>query len=121
MKKQVVKRLAIKLMNKHNLLNEGWKIEIDQFSSIYGDGWDLAYCKYASKTIYVNSLFINVCDIKDTILHEIAHALVRRPFHDETWKAKCIEIGGSGKIYGELFPFTREAIIYGFGTNFEII
>ncbi len=35
-------------------------------------------------------------DIRDTILHEIAHALVGQPHgHDDVWKAKCIEIGAN--------------------------
>ena len=33
-------------------------------------------------------------DVKDTLLHEIAHALVGQGHgHDEVWKAKCREIG----------------------------
>ncbi len=37
-------------------------------------------------------------DIQDTLLHEIAHALVgRRHSHDAVWKAKALEIGGTGR------------------------
>lgn len=33
-------------------------------------------------------------EVKDTVLHEIAHALVGKGHgHDNVWKAKCIEIG----------------------------
>lgn len=40
----------------------------------------------------------NLEDIRDTILHEIAHALVgRKHHHDEVWKAKALEIGCSGE------------------------
>ena len=35
--------------------------------------------------------------VKLTVLHEIAHALTPGQNHNETWKAKCIEIGGDGK------------------------
>ena len=31
--------------------------------------------------------------VRDTILHEIAHALTLGHGHDNTWKRKCVEIG----------------------------
>jgi predicted SprT family Zn-dependent metalloprotease len=35
-------------------------------------------------------------EVLDTILHEIAHALVGPGHgHDEVWKAKCVEVGGA--------------------------
>lgn len=46
------------------------------------------------------SLSVHYCernseeDVRDTILHEIAHALVGRGHgHDDVWKSKCLEIG----------------------------
>ena len=33
-------------------------------------------------------------EVRDTILHEIAHALVGHGHgHDEVWRAKCVEVG----------------------------
>ncbi len=37
-------------------------------------------------------------EVKDTILHEIAHALVGKAHHhDDVWRAKALEIGCSGR------------------------
>jgi ribosomal protein S27E len=35
--------------------------------------------------------------IKDTLIHEIAHALTKGHRHDWVWRRKCIELGGDGK------------------------
>lgn len=42
-------------------------------------------------------------EVRDTILHEIAHALVGpRHGHDDVWKAKCVEVGARPeRCYGE--------------------
>jgi predicted SprT family Zn-dependent metalloprotease len=41
-------------------------------------------------------------EIRDTILHEIAHALVGQEHgHDNVWKAKCMEIGATPKRCGK--------------------
>lgn len=42
-------------------------------------------------------------DVLDTILHEIAHALVGHGHgHDEVWRAKCVEVGARPeRCYGE--------------------
>lgn len=58
-------------------------------------------CDYRSKRISVAFDLAangNESDIRDTILHEIAHALVgRKHHHDAVWKTKALEIGCSGK------------------------
>ena len=33
--------------------------------------------------------------VKDTVLHEIAHALTPGHHHDKVWKAKCVELGAT--------------------------
>ncbi|QDU19670.1 SprT family zinc-dependent metalloprotease [Urbifossiella limnaea] len=42
-------------------------------------------------------------EVRDTILHEIAHALVGHGHgHDEVWRAKCVEVGARPeRCYGE--------------------
>lgn len=70
-----------------------WKLE---YKSMYRR---LGICKYAPKTIVLSKEFVEQGtdeQIKDTILHEIAHALTQGHHHDQVWKAKCIEIGGNG-------------------------
>lgn len=69
-------------------------------------GFDLApsragVCRYQQRRI---DLSVSYClaatreDIKDTILHEIAHAIVGpRHNHDKVWKAKAREIGCMGE------------------------
>jgi len=58
-------------------------------------------CNYREKTISISfELARNGSDedVHDTILHEIAHALVgRKHNHDAVWKAKAREIGCSGE------------------------
>lgn len=42
-------------------------------------------------------------DVKDLILHEIAHALVGYEHgHNHVWKAKCVEIGAKPEQYAKL-------------------
>ncbi len=69
-------------------------------------GFDLAptragVCHYSQKRI---GLSVNYClratpdEIEDTVLHEIAHAMVGfRHNHDAVWKAKALEIGCVGE------------------------
>jgi predicted SprT family Zn-dependent metalloprotease len=42
-------------------------------------------------------------EVRDTVLHEIAHALVGSGHgHDEVWKARCVEVGARPeRCYGE--------------------
>lgn len=57
----------------------------------------LGLCSYKDKCIILNAHHLDIHpdpDVKDTILHELAHALVG-PFHghNEIWKAKAKELG----------------------------
>lgn len=58
-------------------------------------------CNYRDKTISIAFYLAQTGvhdDIRDTILHEIAHALVgRKHNHDAVWKAKAKEIGCTGE------------------------
>ena len=52
-------------------------------------------CRYNQKEIGISRYLASVnsySQVKDTILHEIAHALTRSG-HDEKWRQKCIELG----------------------------
>ena len=58
-------------------------------------------CHFRTKCISISihlALTASDADIRDTILHEIAHALVgKKHNHDEAWRAKAIEIGGTAE------------------------
>lgn len=93
MKLNEAKDLAIKLMTKHGIIEQGWSFEFDNAKRRFG------CCKYRSKriTLSVYLTELNLVDkVKDTILHEIAHALCPRQGHNQVWKRKAIEIGCSG-------------------------
>jgi predicted SprT family Zn-dependent metalloprotease len=57
----------------------------------------LGICSYDRKVIELSMHFVDRNDataIRDTLLHEIAHALVGPGHgHDAVWKRKCVEIG----------------------------
>jgi predicted SprT family Zn-dependent metalloprotease len=87
-----VMREALELMAQHGL--KGWRFTFDHSTRRAGS------CRYRDKLI---TLAFDLArtgsdeDIRDTILHEIAHALVgRKHNHDAVWKAKAREIGCSG-------------------------
>ena len=81
--------LATKLMDTHGLV--GWRIKLDHARRRAGQ------CDYTNKIISLSRLYVRHADIdhiRDTILHEIAHALVGpRHGHDAVWRQKAREIG----------------------------
>lgn len=85
--------LALQTMCNHGL--KTWHFKFDRSTRRAG------CCDYDNKLISISFDLVRSAaeeDIRDTILHEIAHALVGKQHnHDAVWKAKAIEIGGSGK------------------------
>jgi predicted SprT family Zn-dependent metalloprotease len=76
--------------------------------------WSFAYnrrkrsmglCVYQRRTIELSTPFVErngPSEILDTILHEIAHALVGPNHgHDAVWKRKCLEVGAKPQRCGE--------------------
>lgn len=65
----------------------------------------LGLCVYSRRTIELSLPFVELNPheaIRDTILHEIAHALVGpRHGHDRVWKRKCLEIGAIPQRCGD--------------------
>jgi predicted SprT family Zn-dependent metalloprotease len=78
-------------MAQHRLTTTGWSFEFDTAKRRFG------CCNYTQKVISLSAPLTNANDeirVLDTILHEIAHALVGHGHgHDSVWRAKCVEIG----------------------------
>lgn len=88
-------KLAESYFEKHNLFNQGWDFKYDNAKRRLG------LCDDSKKIITFSKVFIPINDteiLEDTILHEIAHALVgSKNGHNRTWKKKAIEIGAEPK------------------------
>jgi predicted SprT family Zn-dependent metalloprotease len=80
--------LARQLMDEHKLA--GWLLELDQSKVRFG------YCNYRRRVISLSAPLIilnNHDKVKDTILHEIAHALTPDAFHGRKWRLTAQAIG----------------------------
>ena len=89
-------RLAEKMMKVHNELRY-WKVTFNKRKRAFG------VCNYSKRQIELSTYLVPAMSddaIKDTITHEIAHALTRGHGHDNVWKMKCIELGGNGQRCG---------------------
>ena len=90
-------RLALELMALHGL--HGWRFALNRRKR------HLGLCRYESQTIELSAHLVDRNDwdeIRDTILHEIAHALVGPGHgHGRAWKRKCLEVGASPKRCGQ--------------------
>jgi len=82
-------------MEWHGLTARRWKVAYDRCKSRLGA------CDYNRRTLSFSRHLIaggTPRDMRDTILHEIAHALVgRRHAHDTTWRQVALEIGCNGE------------------------
>lgn len=89
-----VTMLALNLMNEHGLIEQGWNFSFDRAKSRLG------CCRYGKKLITMSSIVTpgqTKASIKNTLLHEIAHALVGPGHgHGPVWKAKAKSIGCTG-------------------------
>lgn len=85
--------LGRRLLREHGL--EHWSITTDRAKTRAG------VCRFAARTISLSSALTRLHDeveVRDTILHEIAHALVGPSHgHDDVWRAKAMAIGCSGE------------------------
>lgn len=87
----VAHNLAIQLMTQHGLLDKGWSFEFDNAKRRFG------VCRFRSKRIGLSkplTLANEVEQVRDTILHEIAHAIAGHAAgHGPEWKSVCVQIG----------------------------
>jgi len=77
-------------MIEHGLIDKGWRFQFDTAISRFG------YCSRYSRTISLSGPLTELnseAEVKDTIIHEIAHALTPSHGHDDVWKRKCVELG----------------------------
>ncbi len=83
--------LATNAMDEHNLTANGWKFAWANSKRIFGT------CYSGRKLITLSRQMVQVNDeseVRDTILHEIAHALVGPGhMHDVFWKAMADAVG----------------------------
>jgi len=81
--------LAHELLAAHGLT--GWSFRLNR-SKV-----NLGLCKYGPRTIELSTHFVERNSdeaIRDTLLHEIAHALAGRAAgHGPLWKAMCLRVG----------------------------
>jgi predicted SprT family Zn-dependent metalloprotease len=96
------RELAVSLMRQHGL--DGWAFAFNRNVRRAG------VCRYPTSRrpgrIELSAHFVvrnPAAEVRDTILHEIAHALVGQSHgHDDVWKAKCREVGARPeRTYGE--------------------
>jgi hypothetical protein len=104
--------LATKMMGDHGLTAAGWTFRFDGATSRLG------LCSYSTKTISMGLTYVLAAEpeqVEQTMLHEIAHALVGcyatnadgsrvlylgqyvKNGHGDAWKRKAREIGYNGK------------------------
>jgi predicted SprT family Zn-dependent metalloprotease len=85
--------LGRRLLREHGL--EHWHVTTDRAKTRAG------VCRFAARTISLSAPLTRLHDeveVRDTILHEIAHALVGPAHgHDDVWRAKAMAIGCSGQ------------------------
>lgn len=85
------------LMNLHGLGD--WKCEV--LGGLLEDTTEarhLGLCNITQERILITGACIferTVAQVKDTILHEIAHALTKEPNHTAEWALKAWELGAS--------------------------
>lgn len=86
-------RHAKLLMAAHGLTDKGWRFEWDNAARRFGQ------CRYSTKTISMSrqlTIQRSEASVRNTMLHEIAHALTPGHKHDAVWRAKAISIGCDG-------------------------
>lgn len=98
---EVALQMANDALKKHGLDVRGWTVEFDRAKRRLG------CTKFRTRKITLSRFMVNAMSqkiVNDTILHEIAHALVGpRHGHDSVWKAKAREVGCSATTCGPRF------------------
>lgn len=88
-----IEKLAIALLHHHGL--SAWSFSWDHAKTRFGS------CDHNRKVITLSRILSpkqELDEVRNTILHEIAHALVgHKNGHNKIWKSKALEIGCDGQ------------------------
>lgn len=82
------RKLARSLMDQHGLA--AWHFGFDRARRRFG------CCNFTRKSITLSAALVNLNseeEVRDTVLHEIAHALTPGDGHGNRWKNTCVQIG----------------------------
>jgi predicted SprT family Zn-dependent metalloprotease len=89
--------LAVSLMKQNGIWELGWRFSYGRALVEFGS------CNYTTKVIKLSKHLTslnNIEQVKDTILHEIAHAIAGfKAGHGYEWKLACIRIGAKPEQY----------------------
>lgn len=89
-----VRRMAVGLMQQHGLGH--WTLTFDRAKTRAGQ------CRYDRREISLSATLMRLQaepDVRETILHEIAHALAGPGAgHGSAWRATAMRIGASGEV-----------------------
>ena len=91
---QEANRLAVALMEQHGLFNMGYRFCWNRAKRMYG------YCNWVNRTIALSMPLTAIRTpemVRNTILHEIAHALCPNRGHDDVWRSKAMQLGCNGE------------------------
>lgn len=101
-----VTELAREIMNDHGL--EDWTVAMNRATGRAG------ICYHTRRLLGFSKLIMSAFDeaeVRNTILHEIAHALVGAGHgHDTIWRRKFVSIGGNGKTCTDASATVAQAI-----------
>lgn len=97
MELSLAQRMAFELMGENDLIT--WEFKFNNGKLRFG------LCSFRQRTIYLSKPLTKLNDehaVRETILHEIAHALVGiKEGHGPVWRKKARELGCSGeRCYG---------------------
>jgi predicted SprT family Zn-dependent metalloprotease len=97
MKLTKARQMAHQLMKENGLSLWKWEFRFSKRARVQG-----GHCSYNEHEIVLGRIYTQLNSepkVRNTILHEIAHALTPGHGHDGVWRMKCIEIGGNGETY----------------------
>ena len=112
MELSIVEGLALHTMRSHGLIDAGWQFQWDSASKRFG------LCNYRTRTISMSSsltLANTFSAARDTVSHEVAHALTPGAGHGISWKRKAVELGAAPKAcfsWDEVVPPGEHYVLF---------